>query len=49
MAMDVHNEFCDAVLAYIPRATPKEQEEIRREVIACGKLRRDRDTYFVLR
>ena len=30
--MDVHNAFCDAVLAYIPRATPQEQEEIRREL-----------------
>ena len=41
MAMDVHNEFCDAVLAYIPRATPQEQEEIRREL--CSHLEDHRD------
>ena len=41
MAMDVHNEFCDAVLAYIPRATPQEQEEIHREL--CSHLEDHRD------
>lgn len=41
IAMAVYDAFCDAVLAYIPRATQSEQEEIRREL--CSHLEDHRD------
>jgi len=41
MTMKGYEAFCDAVLEYIPRATQREQEEIRREL--CDHLADHRD------